>query len=256
MAADLKVGQTLQGRGGSYTIWEQLHRRISSAMSTTSQRVTVKTASDWPLKNERDILEAVRDNPCILPIIDTSNDPPSLILKYLDDNLLSASNAKTLERADINYVHTGIVQSAQTSPDTVSNWPVDIKPDNVLVNNGTAPDRFNEVQLGDCGDAFMIDPNASPFEEGHVIGAAIFRSPEAMLNLRWRAPTDIWSFGATLISLIWGKNWHIFKPTDVPLESDEYPMQVLIKQVSIFGPVPLSYGEIADNERLGILSRH
>jgi casein kinase II subunit alpha len=100
--------------------------------------VTVKTAADWPLKNERDVLEAVRDNPCIRPILDTSDDPPSLILKYLDDNLLNASNAKTLERADIKfvarnifqalealhscgYVHTGIVQITPTKPDTVSN---------------------------------------------------------------------------------------------------------------------------------------
>jgi len=57
-----------------------------------------------------------------------------------------------------------------------------------------------------------------------------------------------------LISLIWGKDWHIFKPTEVPFESEEYPLQVLIKQVSIFGPVPMSYGEIADDDRLGILS--
>jgi hypothetical protein len=30
------------------------------------------------------------------------------------------------------------------------------------------------------------------------MGAAIFRSPEAMLNLRWGPSTDIWSFGATV----------------------------------------------------------
>lgn len=98
--------------------------------SSTSQRVTVKTAPDWPLKNERDVLEAVRDNPCIRPIIDTCDNPPSLILKYLDDNLLAASNAQKLERADIklvarnilraledlhrrDYVHTGILQFAR-----------------------------------------------------------------------------------------------------------------------------------------------
>ena len=57
-----------------------------------------------------------------------------------------------------------------------------------------------------------------------------------------------------LISLIWGKNCHIFKPSDVPFERDEYPLQVLIKQVSIFGPVPLSYGDFANDERLGILT--
>ena len=81
--------------------------------------------------------------------------------------------------------------SMTTSPDSI----IDIKPDNLLVNYGCGSARFSEVQLGDCGDTCMVDPNADPFE-GHVIGAAIFRSPEAMLNLRWKAPTDIWSFGA------------------------------------------------------------
>ncbi|MCJ1258387.1 hypothetical protein MMC24_006220 [Lignoscripta atroalba] len=245
MAANLKIGQTLQGRVGSYTIREQLHRRIWTAMSSTSQRVTVKTASDWPLKNERHVLEAVRDNPCIRPIIDISDGPPSLILKYLDDNLLNASNVKKLERADIKYVARNLLQALEALHSR-GYVHTDVKPDNILVNYGTAPDRFSEVQLGDCGDAFIVDPKASPFDEGHVIGAAIFHSPEAMLNLRWRAPTDI--------CLIWGNNWHIFKPTDIPFESDEFPLQVLFKQVSIFGPVPLSYGEIADDERLGILS--
>ncbi|KAL9100820.1 MAG: hypothetical protein Q9163_003850 [Psora crenata] len=253
MAADLKVGQTLQGIGGSYVIREQLHRRIWSAMSSISQKVIVKTASDWPLKNERDVLKAIRDNPYIRPIVDTSDNPPSLILKYLDDNLLNASNTKRLERADTKYVARNILQALEALHSR-GYVHTDIKPDNVLINYSTTPDRFSEVQLGDCGDAFMVDPNASPFEEGHIIGAAIFRSPEAMLNLRWRTPTDIWSFGATLISLIWGNNRYIFKPTEVPFESEEYPIQVLIKQVSIFGPVPLSYSEIADDERLGILT--
>ena len=44
----------------------------------------------------------------------------------------------------------------------------------------------------------MVDPNAGPLDEGHIIGAAVFRSLEAILNLRWKAPTDIWSFGTTV----------------------------------------------------------
>ena len=82
--------------------------------SSTSQKVTVKTASDWPLKNERHILEAVRGTPCIRPIIDASDDPPSLILKFLDDNLLNASNAKKLERADIKYVAQNLLRALET----------------------------------------------------------------------------------------------------------------------------------------------
>ena len=80
-----------------------------------------------------------------------------------------------------------------TGPDKI----VDVKTDNILLNYGRDSARFNEVQLGDCGDTYIIDPDADPLE-APVIGAAIFRSPEAILNLRWRAPTDIWSFGATV----------------------------------------------------------
>lgn len=76
----------------------------------------------------------------------------------------------------------------------------DVKPDNVLINYGNEATRFSRVALGDCGDVFRFNANASPLEEGHVISAAIFRSPEAQLNLRWGPPTDIWSLGATVRS--------------------------------------------------------
>ena len=77
---------------------------------------------------------------------------------------------------------------------------LDVKPDNILLNLRSGPDfrHISEVQLDDCGDVCRFDPNADPFKEGHIIGAAIFRSPEAMLNLRWGPPTDIWSLGATV----------------------------------------------------------
>lgn len=44
-----------------------------------------------------------------------------------------------------------------------------------------------------CNVGFATDPRGT----AHVIGAAIFRSPEALLGLKWSTPTDIWSFGAT-----------------------------------------------------------
>lgn len=79
-----------------------------------------------------------------------------------------------------------------------------MKPDNILINYGkqNSPSRFSEVVLGDYGDVFDIEANPrSPEEDGHIIGAAIFRSPEAMFNLQWGPPTDIWSFGTTVGSL-------------------------------------------------------
>ncbi len=57
-----------------------------------------------------------------------------------------------------------------------------------------------------------------------------------------------------LISLIWGGNWHIFKPDNSDIDDEDYPLNVLAKQVNYFGPIPLSYTEIADARRLNLLT--
>ena len=76
----------------------------------------------------------------------------------------------------------------------------DIKPDNILVNYGTGSSRFADVQLADFGDVTRIDPKdyLKVGMDGPHMGAAIFRSPEAMMQLRWGQSTDIWSFGTTV----------------------------------------------------------
>ncbi len=50
------------------------------------------------------------------------------------------------------------ILSVATGPDSI----IDIKPNNILVNYGRDSARFSEVQLGDCGDTYIIDPNADP----------------------------------------------------------------------------------------------
>lgn len=69
----------------------------------------------------------------------------------------------------------------------------DVEPDDILVNHSDNESRFSDVTLADCGHSTHID---SVVEE-RIISATIFRSPEAMLNLIWGPPTDIWSLGAT-----------------------------------------------------------
>jgi casein kinase II subunit alpha len=83
---------------------------------------------------------------------------------------------------------------------TNTNQTLDVKPDNILVNYGSGPCRFREVELGDCGDACLVNPrdHLKLGENGILIGAHMFRNPEAMLILRWGTPTDIWSFGTTV----------------------------------------------------------
>ncbi|KAJ5021135.1 hypothetical protein J3E73DRAFT_375257 [Bipolaris maydis] len=106
---------------------------------------------------------------------------------------------KNLERSEIKLVAKGILEALNAFHEA------DVNLDNILVNYGVGTNRFSEVKPSDCGDAYHVDPNADSLEIGHVIGAAIFRSPKANLQLWWGTATDIWSFSATLISLIWSK---------------------------------------------------
>jgi casein kinase II subunit alpha len=75
-----------------------------------------------------------------------------------------------------------------------------IKPDNIIVNYGTGSSRFADVKLADFGDVTRTDPKdyLKVGMDGPHMGAAIFRSPEAMMQLKWGHSTEIWSFGTTV----------------------------------------------------------
>jgi casein kinase II subunit alpha len=156
-------------------------------------------------------------------VLDETKNPPSLILQHLDDNLLHASSVKTLTSSDVKFVtkrvlqaiqvvhqggftHTGMLTktfyaiSYSTSILLLNPKLLDIKPENILVNYSAGSTRFADVQLADFGDVTRIDPKdyLRVGMDGPHMGAAIFRSPEAMMQLRWGQSTDIWSFGTTV----------------------------------------------------------
>ena len=108
------------------------------------------------------------------------------------------------------YTHTGIYHLISDLDTVIDIIFIDIKPDNILVDyDTTSSRRFTDVQLADFGDVTRIDPKdyLKVGMDGPHMGAAIFRSPEAMMQLRWGQSTDIWSFGATVndvrYSIVW-----------------------------------------------------
>ncbi|KAI9734775.1 MAG: hypothetical protein M1818_006762 [Claussenomyces sp. TS43310] len=131
-------------------------------------------------------------------------------------------------------------------------------PDNILVNYGTGSYRFADVQLAGFGDVTRIDPKhfLKVGMDGPHMGAAIFRNPEAMMQLRWGPPTDI---GHLARRLIWGLDWHMFKPDpkDATTDDEEYLSHIIIRQLAHFGPVPKSYIALIprdDGDRWSILA--
>lgn len=56
-----------------------------------------------------------------------------------------------------------------------------------------------------------------------------------------------------MISLLYGGGFYIFKP-DVPADHEDYDIGILTRHHQCFGPFPLTYGEIADEARLEVLT--
>ena len=58
-------------------------------------------------------MRSFRSQPHIRQLLDETQDPPSLVLQHLDDNLLDASNKETLEGLDVKFVAKRILQALQ-----------------------------------------------------------------------------------------------------------------------------------------------
>lgn len=74
-------------------------------------KVIIKTAFPTRLANERAMLKRFNDNPAIRPLLDEIAEPPCIVLKYLDDDLLSCSDSKPLEKAETRLVARKVLEA-------------------------------------------------------------------------------------------------------------------------------------------------
>ncbi|KAJ9233868.1 hypothetical protein DTO169E5_6853 [Paecilomyces variotii] len=253
MSSLFRLGQTLRGRLGRYTITKQIQDTVWFAKNQAEDRVIIKGVHGHPrVENERDVLKRFQDKISSLrPLIDEIEEPsqpPTIVLKYLDDHLLNASINKPLNRKELKYISKRILQALLVLHEG-GYVHTDVKPDNIFVNYNTEGDiRFSDVQLGDLGSACPADSIYA--KEGTPIGAPMWSSPEVIMETPWNTATDIWSFGTVLISLIYGGNFNLFRPKTVPYGHEEYGLEVLKQQFRYFGPFPEKYEEIASPETI------
>jgi len=66
--------------------------------------VVIKRAPPHLLSIEREVLGVVQNHTCIRQMIDNIESPSSLVLEYLDDNLLDVCSRKRLEGSDVKVV--------------------------------------------------------------------------------------------------------------------------------------------------------
>lgn len=76
-------------------------------------KVVIKAPPKYRLENERHVLQHFQGRKGIRQLLDEIDNPPSLVLEHLDDNLLVASNSKRLEKSEIKLVAKKILEALQ-----------------------------------------------------------------------------------------------------------------------------------------------
>ncbi|XP_014562117.1 hypothetical protein COCVIDRAFT_32963 [Bipolaris victoriae FI3] len=162
-----KVDQVLRGHKLIYTVVKEIHRAFDEAAvylardQNKNNCIVKSVRGHWRLQNEADILRRYQSKmPFLRPIIDeviSPADPPSIVLRHLDSELLAESRKKRLTRPEIKQVARCILEALL-----------------VLHKDG------------------MVHTDSKFAKECNVIRGAFTRSPEVMLALSWGPPTDVY----------------------------------------------------------------
>lgn len=255
----LSNGMRLRGSCGVYRVGRRIGPNVWKATTLKEnifratrekERVIIKSyPNEGPFLNERYALAVARGEQPIRQVIDeikhgdkvgindtdkdedVNNDEglPILVLEHHDKTLLELTRSKRLTTEELKYVAKQVLRAlAFLHRKGIAH--MDVKPDNILANLSWTPQkRFKEVKLADLG--FI-----TPSQKSHSLDLRpynnAFRSPELLLDAPFDASTDIWSLGATLISLARGRKQNIFGTMNSSV------LSILQRQTNWFGMPP------------------
>jgi serine/threonine protein kinase len=95
----------------------QYRSSTNACRNQDKDNVVIKSVHHFRLRNERDILLRLQSQtPLLRPLLDEIEDPPNppaLVLKYLEDDLLHASNTRRLTRPEVKYVTKKVLEALE-----------------------------------------------------------------------------------------------------------------------------------------------
>ncbi|KAF1964935.1 putative serine/threonine protein kinase [Bimuria novae-zelandiae CBS 107.79] len=252
-----RIGQVLKGSLGKYTITKEIQSTVWFAKNQLQENVVIKSVRDHPrVENERDVLKRFQHStPHLHPLIDEieeSSQSTTMVLKHLDTDLwqTARTNPAPMNRKELKYVSRAILEALSVLHGD-GFVHTDVKPGNVFVNLRNGEVRFSGVQLGDLGGCSPIDSWYAA--TGAFAGTAVYSSPEQALGLPWNTASDIWSFGATFITLLFGGNFTLFEPKGFPRDHEDYNLNVVREKLRSFAPFTAKFGAQLDLENLAFL---
>ncbi|MDC0765816.1 serine/threonine-protein kinase [Streptomyces sp. HD] len=196
------------GRGGMGVVWratdQLLGRRVAVKELPLDERLS---AADARRQRERTLREAQAvaqlSHPHVIVVHDVVEDAerPYIVMELIDgdslaDRLATHGPVDAPEAARIGVDLLSALRTAHAA----GVLHRDIKPDNVLIENGT-----ERVVLTDFGIAQM--PGASTLtESGSFVGSPEYTAPERMSGAGTGPAADLWSVGALLCAALSGES--------------------------------------------------
>jgi serine/threonine protein kinase len=84
----------------------------SYSSNQNNDNVIFKSVRHFRLKNELDVLRRFQSKTrYIRPLLDEIEEPPAIILRYLEDYLLQSSSRKRLSRPEVKFVARRVLQA-------------------------------------------------------------------------------------------------------------------------------------------------
>ncbi|KAM7193321.1 Protein kinase-like domain containing protein [Rhypophila sp. PSN 637] len=241
--AEIEPGRAVVGQRAVYIVEELLYSARWVAVHRATDRyetnAIIKVADYLArLQSEQSLLNAFAQT-------DDEYNNRCLILEYLDSDMNKESFFKRLSRAETKQVAKSVLQAMEAIHEK-GYIHGDVKKSNVFVNLGKQPGepRFTAIKLGDFSSS-VVDGSYMA-RQGFPVGTPLSRSPESHLRLPSGQPTDIWSFGNLIISLVYGNNYSIFRqlPSDMGAHDQNdftESQKILRRMYHCFGPFPGSF---------------
>ncbi|KAB8346242.1 hypothetical protein FH972_023287 [Carpinus fangiana] len=176
--------------------------------------------------------------------LDTVAEERTIIYEHMTDTLFNLVSCYSLALNQCKQILHVVLQGLHEmhSRNVVH---ADLKPNNVLVDFSVGEDgnvSITRIKIADVDDAVILRQRQAI---ATTVGNVWWRSPEAQLGTRIRAPTDIFSFGLVPILLI---------PEHALVPDVDKEYQVLDRTMEYFGPFPPSLKEKASGVQRQVLA--
>ncbi|MFC7845162.1 serine/threonine-protein kinase [Streptomyces sp. NPDC057382] len=196
------------GRGGMGVVWRATDRLLGRSVAVkelpyddTLSAAEARRQRDRTLREARAVAQLSHPHIIVVHDVVEDDERPYIVMELVEggtlaDRLAGQGPVDAAEAARIGVDLLGALRAAHAS----GVLHRDLKPDNVLLEDGT-----DRVVLTDFGIA-QVQGAPTLTENGSFVGSPEYTAPERMSGVRTGPESDLWSLGALLCAALSGES--------------------------------------------------